>query len=182
MCGAWCSREPSHVLAYADRGDAGTQTTQSTVIHSPGAFEKQMRPKPNRTAGISIKTRTRPQEWPFLLLLRLAVTQEQHGHDEGLFKKALGINTLRTEKMRDEETNQFPSKSPTSWPKAVPSLLETDIDSEEQGLSTKPKWNHPVARNTSEMFLLSCPFHFSQCLPCLFRTSELHRMSCHRVA
>lgn len=44
--GAWLSREPSHVLAYTDRGDAGTQTTQSTVIHSPGAFEKADETKP----------------------------------------------------------------------------------------------------------------------------------------
>lgn len=148
----------------------------------PGPLRKQMRPKRNQTARISIKTQTRPQERPFLMLLRLAVTQEQHGYDEGLFKKALGINILQTKKMGDGETNQFPSKSSISWPKATLSLLEMYMDSEEQVLSMKPKSSHPVARNTSEMFLLSCSFHCSQCVPCLFRTSELHRMSYHRVA
>lgn len=32
------------------------------------------------------------------MLLKLAVTQEQHGYDEVLLKKASGINILQTEK------------------------------------------------------------------------------------
>lgn len=34
------------------------------------------------------------------------------------------------------------------------------MDSEEQGLSMKPKLSHPMEKNTSEMFLLSYPLSF----------------------
>lgn len=77
-----------------------------------GPLRKQMRPTRNWTAGILIKTRTLPQERPFLMLLKLAVTQEQHGDDEGLFKKASGINILQTEKKEMGRLTNFPPTLP----------------------------------------------------------------------
>lgn len=62
------------------------------------------------------------------MLLKLAVTQRQHGYDESLCNKALGMTILQTENW-DRETNQFPSNLSISWPKAIPHLLQTYTDS-----------------------------------------------------
>lgn len=62
--------------------------------------------------------------------------------------------------MGDEATNQLLSNSSISWPKAILSFIDKLALTEEQGLSIKLKFSHPVARRTSEMFLLSSPFYF----------------------
>lgn len=71
-----------------------------------------MRPKRNRTAEILIKNRAQTPELPFVMLLTLAAIQEQHGHDEGLFQKALGINMLQTEKWEMGKLTNFPPTLP----------------------------------------------------------------------
>ena len=46
------------------------------------------------------------------MLLKLAVTQRQHGYDEGLCNKALEINILQTEKWEIRRLTTFPPTLP----------------------------------------------------------------------
>lgn len=151
---------PQGSLAYTEMGDAGASITQTSIIHSPGVFEKSDETKKK------LDSRNINRDLNSAMRTALAYASKASSHPRaawlwwGAVEKGLRNKYFTDWKMGDGETNQFPSNSSTSWPKAILSLLETYMDSEEQGLSMKPKLSHPMEKNTSEMFLLSYPLSF----------------------
>lgn len=181
--GAYESWQPSRTPAEGIWEMVVLQSHKPWSPTVPGPLRNQRRPKRNRTAGILIKNRAQTQELPFVMLLMLAATQEQHGYDEGLFKKALGINILQTEKWEMGKLTNFPPTLPLPGLKQYCPCYKLTWTQRNTAFLWSQNWVILWGETHQKYFLLSCPFHFSQCVPFLFGTSELHRMfTCQSIS
>ena len=103
---------PQGSLAYTEMGDAGASITQTSIIHSPGVFEKSDETKKK------VNSRNINRDLNSAMRTALAYASKASSHPRaawlwwGAVEKGLRNKYFTDWKMGDGETNQFPPTLP----------------------------------------------------------------------